>query len=259
MRRPIAAALVILATALTTAAPVAAGASPTPGKLWSEFPLEPVVTTIPATPGPAQVVEQEQPRSAPGGAEGPAAWIFVLFGAAAAGAVGLGARFLRAASRQPNRESERKPEWVVPRTFERPVGRSTAAGASRSVAVADRPGALAATQAAPTLIETLTPQGRRAGQLEGREIDVEPETHQVCEIACWRGYFVWQFYVESQSPLGESFASPYFRAPGRQAPEQCDAALRAHALLVEKLVASDWEPEGYGDEWFAERFQRASR
>ncbi len=259
MRRPLAAALVIVATALTMAAPVAAATSPTPGKLWSEFPLEPVTTTIPATPRPAQVVEQEQPRRAAGDSEGSAAWIFVLFAAATAGVVGLGARFRRTARKDVNRESERKPEGAVPRSFERPAGRGAAAGGSRSMAVADRPGALTAMRATSALIETLTPQGWRADQFEGQVIDVVPETHHVCEIACWRGYFAWQFYVEPESPLGESFASPYFRAPGRQVPEQSDAALSAHAVLVEKLVASDWEPEGYGEEWFAERFQRASR
>ena len=78
----------------------------------------------------------------------------------------------------------------------------------------------------------------------------------MCEIACWRGYVTWQFYVESESPREASLASPYFRAPGKGVPEQTDVALHAHAVLVETLVAAGWEPEGYGEEWFSERFQR---
>ena len=122
----------------------------------------------------------------------------------------------------------------------------------------------------PTLIETLSPQARLADQLEEKTSDVAPETHEACEIACWRGYVKWQFYVESKSPLDPSLSSAYpslstpypslssqyFRARGKGAPEQSDNALRAHAVLVEKLIASGWEPEGYGENWFSARFQR---
>ena len=100
---------------------------------------------------------------------------------------------------------------------------------------------------------------RRRGSLERHEeteSDTELETHQVCEIACWRGYVTWQFYVESESPHEASLVSPYFRAPGKGVPEQTDVALHAHAVLVDTLVAAGWEPEGYGEEWFSERFQR---
>ena len=83
------------------------------------------------------------------------------------------------------------------------------------------------------------------------------DTHQVCEIACWHGYVKWQFYVGSERPE-VALVSPYFRAPGKGVPAQTDAALHAHAVLVEALVDAGWEPEGYGEEWFSERFQRPS-
>ena len=87
------------------------------------------------------------------------------------------------------------------------------------------------------------------------EGDDEDETYELCEIACWRGYLTWQFFVES--PLESSLASPYFRAPGKGVPEQTETSLAARAVLVEMLAAAGWEPEGDGEEWYAERFQRA--
>jgi hypothetical protein len=59
-----------------------------------------------------------------------------------------------------------------------------------------------------------------------------------------------------KSPHEATLVSPFFRAPGKGVPEQTDVALHAHAVLVEALVAAGWEPEGYGEEWFSERFQR---
>ena len=120
-----------------------------------------------------------------------------------------------------------------------------------SVAVAQRPAARVEPRSAAALIETLSPQARLADRLDGAD---EDETHEMCEIGCWRGYVTWQFFVES--PLEPSLASPYFRAPGKGVPEQTETSLAAHAALVEMLVAAGWEPEGYGEEWFAERFQR---
>jgi hypothetical protein len=258
MHRPTAAALVLVATALMV--PATAAAAPPPGELWSEFPLEPRTATTPAgsAPAPVQVVERPpQPQREDTGADGQAVWIFILLGTVAAGSVGLVARHRRSPGRrQPGRASERKPAQAV-RTFDRPV---SGAVASDTAAVADveRPRAVAAERLSPTLIQTLSPQARLAEQRDVRKSDVKPETHQLCEIACWRGYVTWQFYVESETPLDPSLLSPYFRARGKRAPEQSDNALRAHAVLVEKLVASGWEPEGYGEDWFSERFQRTA-
>ena len=261
MRRPTAAALVLVATALMVLAPASAGAAPAPpGELWSEFPLEPRTATTPAgsVPAPVQVEQPPQPQGDATGADGQAVWVFILLGAVAAGSVGLVARHRRSPGRQqPGQASERKPAEAVVRTFDRPVS-GAAAGDTAMVAVVHRPRTVVAERMSPTLIETLSPQARLAEQLEGRTSDVVPETHQVCEIACWRGYVTWQFYVESESPLDPSFFSPSFRARGKRAPEQSDNALRAHAVLVEKLVASGWEPEGYGEDWFSERFQRTA-
>jgi hypothetical protein len=232
-----------------------------PGELWSEFLLEPRTATTPggSAPAPVQVAKQPpQPQREAPEADGQAVWVFILLGAVAAGSVGLVARHRRSPGRQqPGRASERKPAQAVVRTFDRPVSGATASDTA-PVAVADRPRAVVAERMSPTLVETLSPQARLADQLEKRKSDVEPETHQVCEIACWRGYVKWQFYVESEWPLDPSFSSPYFRARGKGAPEQSDDALRAHAVLVEKLVASGWEPEGYGEEWFSVRFQRTA-
>jgi hypothetical protein len=180
--------------------------------------------------------------------------LLILVGAAAAlGAGVVGRRRFRKRDDtgelvQPTRERS------AASTFEHPVPAAVPGGATGSVAVASRP----RTRAATTLIETLSPQARLAERLEDSEGEAELETHQVCEIACWRGYVTWQFYVESESPHEAPLVSPYFRAAGKGAPEQTDVALQAHAVLVEALVAAGWEPEGYGDEWFSERFQRAS-
>jgi hypothetical protein len=105
-----------------------------------------------------------------------------------------------------------------------------------------------------TLLDVLSPQARLAGQLEVPQPEPEPEL-QVCEIACWRGYVTWQFYVESEAPLGVFDSSAYFRARGRDTPERADATLRAHAALVEQLTAAGWEPDGRGEHWYSDRFR----
>jgi hypothetical protein len=184
------------------------------------------------------------------------AGLLILVGAGLAAGVGVAGR-RRGKRRESDGELQPEPERAAVHTFERPAPPVTPAGATASVAVASRPRPRAATPGA-TLIETLSPQARLAETLEDRESEGELETHQVCEIACWRGYVTWQFYVESESPDEAPLVSPYFRAPGKGVPEQTDAALHAHAMLVEALVAAGWEPEGYGEEWFSERFQRAN-
>jgi hypothetical protein len=197
MRRPTAAALVLVAAALVVLVPATAGATSPPGELWSEFPLEPRSAATPAglAPAPVQVVEQpQQPQGDAPGADGRTVWVFILVGAVAAGSVGLVARHWRSPGRQhPGRASERKPAQARP-TFDRPVS-GAAASDTAAVIVVDRPRNVATARMSPTLIETLPPQARLADELT---------THQVCEIACWRGYVTWQFYVESESPLDPS-------------------------------------------------------
>jgi hypothetical protein len=256
MSRPIAAALVLAAMALLASASAIAQAAPAPGELWSEFPLEPVTATTPAGLAPAQGGEQPvQPQDTAAGTDARTEWVVLLLGAVAAGAAGLVTRHRRSAKRQqPGPEGERKQERAVVHTFERAVSSRASDRGTGSVMIKGRTRTRTATQ--PTLIATLSPQGRLADQLDGSESEAEPETHQVCEIACWRGYVTWQFYVESADPLEPAYSSPYFRAPGKGAPEQSDIALQAHVALVERLVAAGWEPEGYGEEWFSERFQR---
>lgn len=255
MRFPTAAALVLVATALLVPAPT--NAAPAPGELWSEFPLEPGSATTPTgtAPAPVRVVEQQPPPGEATGAGGQAVWVVILVGAVVAGSVGLVARHRRSPGRQePDRVSTPQPTHAVA-TSDRPAS-GAATSTTAPVLIVNRPWTVVATRTSPTLIESLSPQARLADQLEDRASDVETEIYQVCEIACWRGYVKWRFYVESESPLDQSFVSPYFRARGERAPEQSDDALRAHAVLVETLVASGWEPEGYGEDWFSERFQR---
>ncbi len=257
MCRAIAAALVLAATALLTPASALAQPAPNPDPLWSEFPLQPLIQTVPtsSTPGPAlgQPVTREDQGV---GNDERTAGILILVGAALAAGVGFAGRRRVGKRRQSDGELQPEPERAAVHTFERPAPPVAPASATASVAVASKPRNRAATPG-PPLIETLSPQARLADPLEERESDGELETHLVCEIACWRGYVTWQFYVESESPDEAPLVSPYFRAPGRGAPEQTDDALQAHAVLVEALVAAGWEPEGYGEEWFSERFQRA--
>jgi hypothetical protein len=130
---------------------------------------------------------------------------------------------------------------------------AAAAGSARPVARLRR----AVDVPEPTLIDVLSSQARLSGRLDEEQDESDAET-QLCEIECWRGYVTWQFYAGSGSPDEAPLVSPYFRAPGKGAPERTDIAVQAHAVLVEALVAAGWEPEGYGEEWFSERFQRAS-
>jgi hypothetical protein len=127
------------------------------------------------------------------------------------------------------------------------------------VAVAGPTASFASTRTTPTLIETLSPQARLADQREEKGVDSTSEAHEVCEIACWRGYVTWQFYAVLEYPVATSVCSPYFRAPGKGAPMPTAAALRAHELLAEKLLSTGWEPRGCGEDWFATRYERTSR
>jgi len=254
MSRAIAAALVLAATALLAPAFASAQPAPAPGELWSEFPLQPVVETVPTSSGAAPAVEQPATREDPavGRNDDRTTGFLILVGATLVAGAGLAGRRLLGKRRQPGEELERSPEPAAVHTFG-PVPAGASPSAAGSVAVASRPRARAA-----TIVETLSPQARLAERLEETESDADGATHQVCEIACWRGYVTWQFYVESESQRDASPVSPYFRAPGKGVPEQTDDALHAHAVLVEALVAAGWEPEGYGEEWFSEQFQRSN-
>jgi hypothetical protein len=265
MGRQVAATLV-LGAALLAPAFAAAQAPPAPGELWREFPLTPVTTTVPTStdPGPAPVTEpttqpvEEETRPVEEDAsvfDQGIVGLLILVGAAVATVAGFVGHWRITSREQPGEQPD---EYVEPRrgpavvrSLERPVPAHDPTNGS--VAVAQRPAARMEPRSAAALIETLSPQARLADRLEGADQD---ETHEMCEIGCWRGYVTWRFFVES--PLGPSLASPYFRAPGKGVPEQTEASLAAHAALVEMLVAAGWEPEGYGEEWFAERFQRPS-
>jgi hypothetical protein len=258
MSRAIAAALLLAATALLVPEFAVAQTAPNPDPLWSEFPLEPLIETVPTSSTPAPALQQPVTREDPGvGTDERTAGILILVGAAMAAGVGLVGRRRVGKRRESAGELEPEPERAAVHTFERPVPPAATAAGTGAVAVTSRPRTRAATPGT-TLIETLSPQARLADQLEERESEGELQTHQECEIACWRGYVTWQFYVESKSPHEAPLVSPYFRAPGKGAPEQTDVALHAHAVLVEALVAAGWEPEGYGEEWFSERFQRVN-
>jgi hypothetical protein len=158
-------------------------------------------------------------------------WLLVLYGAAAAGGVRAGDRLRR--------------------TLERPLAGATDEHVD-VVAVLDLPEPLTERRPESTLIDDLLAQARVADELERTQVHSEPL--QVCEIAVWRGYLTWQFYVTSQSPLGASYSATSFRARGHAAPEQTDAALRSHAALVEQLIAAGWKPDGRGEHWFSDRF-----
>jgi hypothetical protein len=257
MSRAFAAALVLAATALLSPASALGQSAPNPDPLWSEFPLQPQIQTVPTPSTPAPAPQQPTTREDSGvGRDERMAGLLILVGAGLAAGVGFAGR-RRGKRRQSDGELQSEPERAAVHTFERPASPVAPASPTGSVAVASRPRSRAATPGA-TLLETLSPQARLAETLEEREREHELETHQVCEIACWRGYVTWQFYVESESPDEAPLVSPYFRAPGKGVPEQTDAALHAHAVLVGALVAAGWEPEGYGEEWFSERFQRAN-
>jgi hypothetical protein len=255
MNRAIAAALVLAATALLAPALASAQAAPAPGELWSEFPLQPVIETVPTSSGTAPAVEQPVTREDPAvrkDDDDRTAGFLIVVGAALAAGVGFVGRRRVGKRRQSGDEVQSRPEPEAVRTVERPAPAGASRSAAGSVAVASR----LQTGATTTLIQTLSPQARLAERHEEMESDTELETHRICEIACWRGYVTWQFYVESASQREASLVSPFFRAPGKGVPEQTDVALHAHAVLVDTLVAAGWEPEGYGEEWFSERFQR---
>ena len=254
MARAFAAALVLAATALLAPAFASAQPAPAPGELWSEFPLQPLVETVPTSSGAAPAVEQPAKREdqAVGGDDDRTTGFLILVVATLAAGAGFAGHRRLGKRRQSGGELERTPEPAAVHEFERPVPAGVSPSTTGPVAVASRPRPRAA-----TIVETLSPQARLADRLEETE-SAEGATHKVCEIACWRGYVTWQFYVDSESQRDASLVSPYFRAPGKGVPEQTDDALRAHAVLVEALVAAGWEPEGYGEEWFSEQFQRSN-
>lgn len=209
---------------------------------------------MPGSTAPAQAPVVQPTTQAEGegasGSDGRSTGFLIVVGAAVVAAGCIGSR--RATRRQqPGEEAEPKSEQAVIRSFEPPVG-ARAPAATGSAAVAQRPAPRVEPRSTASLIETLSPQARLADLLDG------DETHDVCEIACWRGYVTWQFIVESESLHEGPLTSPYFRAPGKRAPQQTERSLAAHAALVEQLVAAGWERGGYGEEWFAESFQRAS-
>jgi hypothetical protein len=255
MSRAVAATLVLAATVLLAPAPVSAQPAPAPGELWSEFPLQPLVETVPTSTGSAPAVEEpvKGENSAVRKDDDRTAGFLILVGAALAAGVGFVGRRRVGKRRHSGEGGESPPEPAAVRPFERPVPAASSKRSAGAVAVASRP-----RTSATTLVETLSPQARLAERQEDTESEAEAETHQVCEIACWRGYVTWQFYVESESARVGKLVSPFFRAPGKGVPEQTDVALHAHAVLVEELVAAGWEPEGYGEEWYSERFQRPS-
>jgi hypothetical protein len=162
-------------------------------------------------------------------------WLLVLYGAAAAGGARAGDRLRR--------------------TSERPLAGNTDERID-SVAILDQLEPVTERRRESTLIDDLLAQARLADELERTQVHSEPL--QVYEVAVWRGYFTWQFYVASQETFEASHSSPYFRARGREAPEPTDAALRTQAALVEQLTAAGWEPDGRGEHWFSERFRRPS-
>jgi hypothetical protein len=258
--RPVAAVLV-LAAALLLPAFAAAQTPSAPGELWEGFPLAPPTAAVPTAtePGPAPAIEtttqpvEEEMRPVEADAsvfDERIAGFLILVGAAVAAAAGFVGHRRVTRREQPDEHVEPRREGVMVRWFERPVPAGNLA--TGSVAVAQHPAARVEPLSAAALIETLSPQARLDDRVEGGG---EHEAYEMCEIACWRGYLTWQFFVES--PLEPSLASPYFRAPGKRMPEQTEMSLAARAALVEMLVAAGWEPEGIGDEWFAARFQRA--
>jgi len=210
---------------------------------------------VPTSTGSAPAVEEpvKGENSAVRKDDDRTAGFLILVGAALAAGAGFVGRRRVGKRRQPGEggEDQRTPEPAAVHSFERPVSAAPSKSAAGSVALASR-----TRTSGTTLVETLSPQARLAERQQETEHGTEVETHQVCEIACWRGYVTWQFYVESESPREAKLVSPYFRGPGKGAPEQTDVALHAHAVLVEQLVADGWEPEGYGEEWYSERFQR---
>lgn len=259
MSRVTAASLVLAATALLAPASALAQPAPNPNPLWSEYPLQPIVETVPTSTTPAPALEEQPVREDQlVGENDRTAGFLILLGAALAAIAGFVGSRRFGKRQQQDGDVEPEPERALVHPFERPVPVADLGSAGGAVAVASRSRSRTAMPAA-TLMETLSPQARLADQLDEVEGgDTELETHEVCEIACWRGYMKWQFYVELESPYEATIASPYFRAPGKGVPEQTEAALAAHAVLVERLGAAGWEPEGYGEDWFSERFQRAA-
>ena len=169
MSRAIAAALVLAATALLAPASAIGQAAPNPDPLWSEFPLTPLVATVPTSSTPAPALEQpvrEDPTVRRGDSDRTAGFLILVGAAVAAGAGFVGRRRV-GKRRDSGGEIQPEPERAAVHTFERPTPPVASASAT-SVAVASRPRGRTATPGA-TLIETLSPQARLADQLEEGE------------------------------------------------------------------------------------------
>lgn len=239
MRLRLVAATLVLAAAVATAGHAAP--APTPGKLWSEFPLDPPAEKAPAPPGPSPT---PAPRAAAEVTENepPTPWLLLALGAAAAAVAvaTVGVSIMR--TRQEGGATTSPPPRAPATPTARPV--EVAAHSVRSEAT-EPPG--------PSLIEVLSPHARLD---EPEQDEAEAGAEEACEIAWWRGYVKSQFYVQANSPLDEVLESRLFRFRGGEEPEQAGAAADAHRALVEDLAAAGWVPDGRGEHWFSERFRR---
>lgn len=247
--RHLAAALVLAALPAASAA-----AAPSPKELWEEFPLEPPPVTTPAeapsapapvapfTP-PAQAVDQSEDEESAG--RGVLLWIAI----AALGTVVVAAAVRRREWRPrpvvtpAAAPAEPEVEPAAAAMLERLVGRIRAATREPIVSPERSP--------SPTRVRAAT-----APAAETQEPDAS--MREECEIGCWPGLGFWQFHVVSQGRIVDSPLSPPFGAPGHGAPEQTDAAVLAHEVLVGKLIDAGWEQDGRGRAWFATRFRRVS-
>ena len=257
MSRAIAAALVLAATALLAPASAIGQAAPNPDPLWSEFPLTPLVVTVPTSSTPAPALEQpvrEDPTVRRGDSDRTAGFL-ILVGAAAGCRCGLRGT---SASREAPGLGRCDPAGTGARG-------STHLRTSHSGRLRRRARTVgrgceqtpAARRRRATLVETLSPQARLADRLEegetGAELRDAPDVRdRVLARATSRGSST---SSRSRRTTRRSFHRTSAR-PARERRSRPTSRCEAHAALVEALVAAGWEPEGYGEEWFSERFQR---
>lgn len=119
--------------------------------------------------------------------------------------------------------------------------------------VAEPPVRVAPPRPDPALVEVLSTRLRVDETVEAEDFEAELSLPlRVCEIKWWRGYVKSRFYVDVDGVV----ESPAFRSLRSDEPDRNEAAVAAHAGLVERLIAASWETHGHGEHWFSDRFRK---
>ena len=280
----VAAALVLVALAVSAAAASAQDGGRVPDELWSEYPLDPAQGETPPPivdegvappPTPRRRAEPATPEEDSDElVSSPLVWALLvallIVAAVAIAARGALPQALEAVMAVPARlrararlEGVRAAAAQVPGTLVRVAAPAAARvrrprrTRKRTVATPKRgTPARAETLAHGTVAETLVERARRYVPVPERAPEVEAppargRSGERCEIRWWRGFVKSQFYAHVLTKEGREYVaatSPMFRWRHEEAPPPTKAAVAARMALVEQLIAAGWQSESAGSD-----------